>query len=45
VDPDDLAVALLAAVQGGLLLAQVQRDTRALETAVDTLLALAVRPG
>jgi TetR/AcrR family transcriptional regulator, transcriptional repressor for nem operon len=40
-DPDDLAVALLAALQGGLLLAQVQRDTRPLETAVDTLLGLA----
>jgi TetR/AcrR family transcriptional regulator, transcriptional repressor for nem operon len=37
---DDLAVTLLAALQGGLLLAQVQRDTRPLETAVDTLLAL-----
>jgi TetR/AcrR family transcriptional repressor of nem operon len=42
-DPDDLALTLLAAVQGGLLLAQVQRDTRPLETAVDTLLALASR--
>jgi TetR/AcrR family transcriptional regulator, transcriptional repressor for nem operon len=31
---------LLAAIQGGLLLAQVQRDTRPLETAVDTILAL-----
>ncbi len=41
VNPDDLAVTLLAALQGGLLLAQVQRDTRPLETAVDTLLALA----
>ncbi len=40
-DPDDLAVTLLAAVQGGLLLAQAQRDTRPLETAVDTVLALA----
>jgi len=35
------AVTLLAALQGGLLLAQVQRDTRPLETAVDTILALA----
>jgi AcrR family transcriptional regulator len=42
-DPDDLAVTLLAALQGGLLLAQVQHDTRPLETAVDTLLALAAR--
>jgi TetR/AcrR family transcriptional regulator, transcriptional repressor for nem operon len=41
-DPDDLAVTLLAAVQGGLLLAQVQRDARPLETAVDTLLGLLV---
>jgi TetR/AcrR family transcriptional regulator, transcriptional repressor for nem operon len=41
IDPDDLAVTLLAALQGGLLLAQVQRDTRPLETAVDTVLALA----
>jgi hypothetical protein len=40
-DPDKLAVTLLAALQGGLLLAQVQRDTRSLETAVDTLLELA----
>lgn len=41
INPDDLAVTLLAALQGGLLLAQVQRDTRPLETAFDTLLALA----
>jgi AcrR family transcriptional regulator len=41
INPGDLAVTLLAALQGGLLLAQVQRDTRPLETAVDTLLALA----
>ena len=41
VNPDDLAVTLLAAIQGGLLLAQVQRDSRPLETAVDTVLALA----
>jgi TetR/AcrR family transcriptional regulator, transcriptional repressor for nem operon len=40
-DPDDLAVTLLAALQGGLLLAQVQRDARPLETAVDTVLGLA----
>jgi len=40
-DPEDLAVTLLAALQGGLLLAQVQRDTRPLETALDTLLELA----
>jgi TetR/AcrR family transcriptional regulator, transcriptional repressor for nem operon len=41
-DPDDLAVTLLAVLQGGLLLAQVQRDTRPLETAVDTVLGLAL---
>ena len=41
VSPDDLAVTLLAALQGGLLLAQVQRDTGPLETAIDTILALA----
>jgi AcrR family transcriptional regulator len=41
IDPDDLAVTLLAALQGGLLLAQVQRDTRPLETAINTILALA----
>ena len=40
-DPDALAVTLLATLQGGLLLAQVQRDARPLETAVDTLLELA----
>ncbi len=39
---DDLATNLLATLQGGLLLAQVQRSTRPLETVVDTLLALAV---
>jgi len=41
ISTSDLAVTLLAALQGGLLLAQVQRDTRPLETAVDTILALA----
>jgi TetR/AcrR family transcriptional repressor of nem operon len=40
-DPDALAVTLLATLQGGLLLAQVQRDPGPLETAVDTLLQLA----
>jgi len=40
-DPDALAVTLLATLQGGLLLAQVQRDARPIETAVDTLLELA----
>ena len=41
IDPDDLAVTLLAALQGGLLLAQVQRSPRPLETALNTILALA----
>ena len=41
INPDDLAVTLLAALQGGLLLAQVQRDTRPLQTTLDTLLAFA----
>jgi TetR/AcrR family transcriptional repressor of nem operon len=41
INPDDLAVTLLAALQGGLLLAQVQRDSRPLQTTLDTLLALA----
>ena len=35
---------LLASLQGGLLLAQVQRDTRALETTLDTFLTLALAP-
>jgi TetR/AcrR family transcriptional repressor of nem operon len=39
-DPDDLALATLAAVQGGLLLGQVQRTTRPLETAHDAMIAL-----
>jgi AcrR family transcriptional regulator len=38
-DPGELALALLAAVQGGLLLAQVRRETRPLEAAIDTILA------
>lgn len=40
VDPDDLAITLLAAIQGGLLLAQVHRSANPLEIALDTLLAL-----
>ena len=42
IDPDDLAATLLATLQGGLLLAQLQRSTRPFETAVDTLLALII---
>jgi hypothetical protein len=40
IDPDDLATTLLATLQGGLLLAQVQQSSRPFETAVDTLLAI-----
>jgi AcrR family transcriptional regulator len=40
IDPDDLAVTLLATLQGGLLLAQLERSARPLETALDTLLSL-----
>jgi pimeloyl-ACP methyl ester carboxylesterase len=42
IDPDDLAITLLATLQGGLLLSQVQRSTRPFETAIETLLALAI---
>src|SRR5579871_3663068 len=42
IDPDDLATTLLAALQGGLLLGQVTRSSRPIETAVNTVLALAV---
>lgn len=45
IDADDYAITLLAALQGGLLLAQVQQNTRPLETAVDTLLALTAHNG
>lgn len=38
-DVDQLALALLAAIQGGLLLAQARRDTAALEAGLDTALA------
>ena len=41
IDPDDLALTVLATLQGGLLFAQVQRDAGPLETVVDTVLALA----
>jgi TetR/AcrR family transcriptional repressor of nem operon len=42
-DPDTLALALLAALQGGLLLAQIERDTKPLEAALDTMLDLVAR--
>jgi TetR/AcrR family transcriptional regulator, transcriptional repressor for nem operon len=38
--PDDLAVAVLAALQGGFLLGQVQRSIRPLRTALDAMIAL-----
>jgi TetR/AcrR family transcriptional regulator, transcriptional repressor for nem operon len=38
VDADDLALALLAALQGGLLLTQIQRDTKPLEVTLDAML-------
>jgi TetR/AcrR family transcriptional regulator, transcriptional repressor for nem operon len=37
-DPVDLALATLAALQGGLLLTQIQRETRPLEVALDAML-------
>jgi AcrR family transcriptional regulator len=37
-DPDRLATALLAAVQGGLLLTQLRRDPTPLEAAIDAML-------
>jgi TetR/AcrR family transcriptional regulator, transcriptional repressor for nem operon len=47
-NPDDLALAMLAAIQGGILLTQVYRETKPMEVALDTLLAhiesLAVTP-
>jgi TetR/AcrR family transcriptional regulator, transcriptional repressor for nem operon len=39
-DPDELALATLAALQGGLLLTQMQRSTRPLATALDAMLTL-----
>ena len=42
IDPDDLATTFLAALEGGLLLAQAERSSRPYETAVNTLLALTI---
>lgn len=42
IDPSRFAVTLLATLQGGLLLAQVERETHSLETSLDTLLGLGV---
>lgn len=39
-DPDELAMALLAALQGGLLLTEIQRETKPLEVALDAVLTL-----
>lgn len=39
-DPDTLALATLAALQGGLLLTQLERDTKPLEAALDAMIAL-----
>ena len=38
-DPDDLAIATLAALQGGLLLTQMERSTRPLENSLDAVIA------
>jgi TetR/AcrR family transcriptional repressor of nem operon len=37
-DVESIALAMLAAIQGGLLLSQVRRDTAPLEAAVDTMI-------
>ncbi|MGJ4845222.1 TetR/AcrR family transcriptional regulator [Leifsonia sp. Le1] len=42
IDPDDLATTFLAALEGGLLLAQAERNPRPYETAINTLLALTI---
>ena len=42
-NPDTLALALLAALQGGLLLTQIERDTKPLEAALDAMLDLITR--
>lgn len=44
-DPDTLALALLAALEGGLLLTQIERDTKPLEAALDAMLELVARLG
>ena len=38
VGPDDLALATLATLQGGLLMTQLQRETKPLEVALDAML-------
>jgi TetR/AcrR family transcriptional repressor of nem operon len=44
-DPDRLALAILAALQGGLLLTQLRRDTAPLEAALDTMIDLVASLG
>jgi TetR/AcrR family transcriptional regulator, transcriptional repressor for nem operon len=44
-DPDTLALALLAALQGGLLVTQIERTTKPLEAALDSILELVARLG
>jgi TetR/AcrR family transcriptional regulator, transcriptional repressor for nem operon len=39
-DPDDLALATLAALQGGLLLAKIHRSVRPVEVALDAMIEL-----
>ena len=39
-DPDQLATAMLAALEGGLLLAQIERNTRPLAVALDVMISL-----
>jgi TetR/AcrR family transcriptional regulator, transcriptional repressor for nem operon len=43
-DPGPLASALLAALQGGLLLAKVERDVRPLAAALDVMISLVASP-
>ena len=38
-DPDQLATAMLAALEGGLLLAQIERNTRPLAAALDVMIS------
>ena len=44
-DPDSLALALLSALQGGLLLAKIERNTKPLEAVLDAMLDLIARLG
>jgi TetR/AcrR family transcriptional regulator, transcriptional repressor for nem operon len=39
-DPDQLATAMLAALQGGLLMAKIERDVRPLAAALDVMISL-----